>query len=327
MGIQRGVHGGHTVSYLFTKVTVKKPDSHLPGYEMIWNGEPLPIAWGENPYFVPKKDIVNLQASDILYVHWDKDGEKSYNNITLCYKGGSTKINSLQQYINNSTPPGVKSFTLAEEDITKIKANNLVISGWYYNLTKAYVEHPSRFVSVTTSAEGLATFSNASEAVDCSWFESLGIRAYKAEISGDRIVTTQVTDAVPAGTGLILQGSPSTIYKLPFAADADAIAGNVLEPTNGSTITGYVLGKVSGNVGFYRVTNKVVVAGKAYIPATFGSARAFSIDFLGNDVTGIEETLQSTATPQAATYNLMGQRVAANQKGLVIVNGKKYINK
>ena len=100
-----------------------------------------------------------------------------------------------------------------------------------------------------------------------------------------------------------------------------------MEPTNGSAITGYVLGKVGGNVGFYRVSAKTVTAGKAYIPATFGSARAFSIDFLGNDVTGIEETLQSTATPQAATYNLMGQRVAANQKGLVIVNGKKYINK
>lgn len=345
--------GGNTENLKITKLSVTKSDAHIPGYEMLYNGEChitytynsvaadygegcFPIAWGKITYPAPKRALKNLNTGDKVHIIWDNGNAewlaKNWNPgkialVSVFNGDGNKKIGSHNVTISSSDNPKEKSFTLTDEDITTIQANDLVISGYWYNLTKAYVEHPTRFVSVTTSAEGLATFSNASEAVDCSWFESLGIRAYKAEISGDRIVTTQVTDAVPAGTGLILQGSSSTTYKLPFAASADAIVGNVLEPTDGSAITGYVLGKVGGNVGFYRVTNKEVVAGKAYIPATFGSARAFSIDFLGNDVTGIEETLQSTATPQAATYNLMGQRVAANQKGFVIINGKKYINK
>lgn len=316
-------------SYIIRYITISKYDA--PGYELLYDGS-FYIDWSyvENYYVVPSEDLSNLIEGDILHAYGTSDGDEhnqhkfAWNKTNVNGSIDDARLVSGTQTVNSNSH---FSLTITKDYYNTITANNLVISGYWYYLTKLFIEHPTRFVSVTTSAEGLATFSNASEAVDCSWFESLGIRAYKAEISGDRIVTTQVTDAVPAGTGLILQGSPNTIYKLPFAADADAIAGNVLEPTNGSAITGYVLGKVGGNVGFYKVTNKEVVAGKAYIPATFGSARAFSIDFLGNDVTGIEETLQSTATPQAATYNLMGQRVAANQKGLVIVNGKKYINK
>ena len=35
----------------------------------------------------------------------------------------------------------------------------------------------------------------------------------------------------------------------------------------------------------------------------------------------------SEAANEGATFNLMGQKVASNAKGLVIKNGKKFINK
>lgn len=339
LALQRGVHSGYTNTAKIMKITLSRPDTKVPGYEILFNEpEPNPIAWGKDTYLVPKKRLVNLTNGDIVHGDWDVNTIWDAHTPELWYPtvfrlvteyNGQTAINNHNTSISKSNPNWYKEFTLDATSISTIQANDLVFSGYYYNLTYAYLKHPGRFVDVTMSSEGLATFSHATEAIDLTPVvnELSTLKGYVATISGDKVVTTPVTK-VPAGTGIILKGTPNATYSIPFAASADAIAGNVLEPTNGSAITGYVLGKVGGNVGFYRVTNKKeVVAGKAYIPATFGSARAFSIDFLGNDVTGIEETLQSTATPQAATYNLMGQRVAANQKGLVIVNGKKYINK
>lgn len=334
LGIQRGAHSGHSPVYLLTKITVKKPDNHLPGYEMLYNGEPTPIAWGENPYLVPKRDILNLQPSDKIHIYWDRnetweEASKNPTQLCLCYKAGNSYINSstLKANISKNDAIKEKSFVFASEDITKIKGNNLYISGYYYNLTKAYLEHPARFVSVSTNSDGLATFSHPTEAIDCSWFESLGLKAYTASVSGDRIVTTKLTEAVPAATGLILQGEPSTTYKLPFAAGADAVVDNVLQPTTGSAITGYVLAKHSTlGVGFFKVTDKVVEAGKAYIPATT-SARYFSLDFLEDETTDIRNTPPIQRSTVREAYNLMGQRVSANSKGLVIINGKKVFNK
>lgn len=47
---------------------------------------------------------------------------------------------------------------------------------------------------------------------------------------------------------------------------------------------------------------------------------------VGGTETGVEEIAVSTVN-EGATYNLQGQRVSENTKGLVIKNGKKYFNK
>ena len=42
---------------------------------------------------------------------------------------------------------------------------------------------------------------------------------------------------------------------------------------------------------------------------------------------GISNINASEAANEGATFNLLGQKVASNAKGLVIKNGKKFINK
>lgn len=46
-----------------------------------------------------------------------------------------------------------------------------------------------------------------------------------------------------------------------------------------------------------------------------------------NEVTGIEQMEVAPAAKATVVYNLQGQRVSPNTKGLVIINGKKFINK
>ena len=91
------------------------------------------------------------------------------------------------------------------------------------------------------------------------------------------------------------------------------------------------LGKNSeGQVGFRQPKNTYVSANKAYIdyvsPAS--GAPAFVRILLAGEVTGIEgvQSVQQKATTNAI-YNMMGQRVDANAKGLILMNGKKVIRK
>ena len=318
-------------SFKYKKITVTHPNTIVPGYEVLYDGAPHPIAWGKDTYPVPKRMLLNLTENDIIHVEWAiNDVWDAQSWIPNCMRlvsqyNNSNTIGSNNVSINSNDDPKEKSFTLTASDIATIKSAELVFSGYYFNLTKAILEHPSRFVEVTMSADGLATFSHATEAIDVTWVP--GLKAYKATVSGDKIVTERINESVPAETGLILQGEANATYRIPFAASANAVEDNVLEPTDGSEITGYVLGKSGENVGFFKVTNREVAAGKAYIPASVTSARQLSIDLLGDEATGIATIGQLENLPSDNYYNLQGQRVNAGTKGLVIVKGKKVFNK
>lgn len=335
--VQRNSGDDYTVHYVTVAKYVEMP---IPGYEVLVADNTY-IQWDGSVCIIPASKIANLAVGDILHIYVDK-----------YYTSGSTKDNKIEAETNADSRIGVHrnsgtyhdniygsaANTITSKDYTveftqevydkMVKDNgefyDLVITGYWYSFSSVVLEHPSRFVSVTMSADGLATFSHATEAIDVTWVK--GLKAYKATVNGDKIVTERINEAVPANTGLILQGEPSTTYRIPFAASANAVTDNVLEPTDGSAITGYVLGKSGGNVGFFKVTDRVVDAGKAYIPASAAAARQLSIDLFGDETTGIE-TIDHEPLTIDHRYNLQGQRVNAGAKGLIIVNGKKVFNK
>ena len=79
---------------------------------------------------------------------------------------------------------------------------------------------------------------------------------------------------------------------------------------------------------FYGTVNFNVEANKSYYVFCTGSKLAFyGYQFTPGTDTGISNINASEAANEAATFNLMGQKVASNAKGLVIKNGKKFINK
>ena len=72
--------------------------------------------------------------------------------------------------------------------------------------------------------------------------------------------------------------------------------------------------------------NVTIDAFRAYIKYDGLGAREIRCDF-GDEITGINDVKSQKKVEDDVLYNLSGQRVSANHKGIVIKNGRKYIIK
>ena len=87
------------------------------------------------------------------------------------------------------------------------------------------------------------------------------------------------------------------------------------------------LGVKDGVVGFRKPANAQIMANKAYLLVSeVNAAKGVKIAF-GGETTGISEINSTADKANEAVYDLTGRRVSADAKGLLIKNGKKFINK
>lgn len=77
----------------------------------------------------------------------------------------------------------------------------------------------------------------------------------------------------------------------------------------------------------YPVISVAVKKGDVAITYPVNSINFYGFDFVAAGTSGISNINASEAANEGATFNLLGQKVASNAKGLVIKNGKKFINK
>ena len=180
--------------------------------------------------------------------------------------------------------------------------------------------------TLTTSAGGYATYS-ADYAVN---YSELGLTAYTITIDeGKKFVTAkEFTGVVPAGGAVLVKGTGSTAYTLtPATTEGDATFATALQ--TGATKadgTQYGFTSKSGTPAFAQVVSgQDIPAKKGYIVLSGASAAKYSICF-DDEATGIH-TIEAASAANGAMYNLAGQRVDKAYKGIVIVNGKKYLNK
>lgn len=157
-----------------------------------------------------------------------------------------------------------------------------------------------------------------------------GLDAYivKAEDVSESTVTLTQVNKVPAGTGLVLKGTPNTKYTLAtYEGNGDDVSGNKMvgsatAETTPVTGAAYIL----SNGEFHPWSGEGnIAAGKAYLNVNSAGAKALSINF--SDFTGISnaEANEASKTDSDKMYNLSGQLVGEGYKGIVIVNGKKVI--
>ena len=139
---------------------------------------------------------------------------------------------------------------------------------------------------------------------------------------------------------MIVKGTAAGTYTFTEKKDAEAgtYEGNDLKGVTVETAvadlkaagTVLTLGVKDGKVGFRKPNNDKVSANKAYLDyvAPAAGAPAFVNILLPGEATGIQG-IQSVQQKSAdsAIYNMMGQRVGANAKGLILMNGKKVIRK
>ena len=167
-----------------------------------------------------------------------------------------------------------------------------------------------------------------------------GATAYVATGADDEYVTLKKVTRFTYGEGVFIKGDPNAeLYANTVGGTSDVpkVAGNV---TIGCTSDQVVFSKSNAYVvatnnktkkaGFFKVnTSLTVPAGKAFLYAPNTEAKELSIVFEdGEEVTGIESVLAVESEKKAPTvfYNLAGQVVGKDYKGIVIGNdGKKYM--
>src|SRR5574344_150119 len=201
-----------------------------------------------------------------------------------------------------------------------------------------------RTVSATVSAVGVGTFSSDKE---LDFTDVSNIQAYIVTGSSSLLTLTRVYK-VTASTGVLIRGVESgatattaQTASIPVtSATADAVTDNLLvaQITAGtvaastSSLYNYILqNQTEGGLGFYKVTSAHSIgANKAYLSTTTSlasSAKCFSFNFDEGTVTGIDSVENEQIDGNTSLYNIAGQLVGKSYKGLVIKNGRKYINK
>jgi len=198
-------------------------------------------------------------------------------------------------------------------------------------------------VEATFTPAKYATFSSVNK---LDFTNVPGLTAYKATATSESSVTLEeVTGIVPANEGLLLKADTENYYYsyyIPVStetATAD-VTGNKLQSTAtaahnidaGEVGRAFVFGKFDDTeVGFFKAAEgKTIGVGKSYL--LLDAAPAKDVEFL-SFVFGDEESettainAVTTAVENGVRYNLAGQKVGADYKGIVIVNGKKYLRK
>ena len=77
----------------------------------------------------------------------------------------------------------------------------------------------------------------------------------------------------------------------------------------------------------YPAVSVAVKAGDVSITYPAGSINFYGFEFVAAGTTGISDIQAPKSSKDGATFNLLGQKVANDAKGIVIKNGKKFINK
>ncbi len=291
---------------------------------------------------------------------YSKDGESSPYYFMIANQYAFKNFNTIDwtNQKNNIYSPGTADKELLFEKLSNesyvrntgktwvIPANQNIHWDFSFNFSDAWTPtnySVSPYFTRTPSAtsEGYMTYSYGSNAA-----LPAGVTAYFATgLSEGSVTLTQKTGSLKANAGYMLQGTAGTEYKF-YATDVaptvtdEEVSANLLKPSVTATpITDEMLASKyyyffssQPSVAFYRLDAAATsAAGRAYlettetIGSTAGAKLAFIID--DDETTSIKDIKATSFEENAPMYNLAGQRVANNFKGVVIQNGKKFIVK
>lgn len=191
--------------------------------------------------------------------------------------------------------------------------------------------------SVHIGTNGWATFAS-----DCAVkYDELGLEAYAVKLNDDNtsvsITKLPDTDIVPAYTPVLLKGTADTDYEINSKAGWAPNVSTHLKASNGTSAstdaaTLYALSTVNGVTAFYPVKKGSAIPPKrCYLEvvkdASASNAAFYSLGTNFGETTGISSVENKVEKADAPVYNLAGQLVGKDYKGLVIKNGKKFVIK
>ncbi|WP_315347997.1 hypothetical protein [Prevotella melaninogenica] len=280
-----------------------------------------------------KLHFLKLDSDGILTL----EGEATITSIVIII---SDERRRLKVYNDNSKVSCVKasnrsSFYKQEwtGEADRVSFEALGSQGVYINSIKVTF---NKDVSLAVSSAERATlyYSNRSFIIP----EGVVARTYKIEgnvLSRSR--EYKKGDVLPKGTAVVLEAKEGKYVfeetsKIGETDPHNALRGEDKKTTTSGGEVYYVFGKGSNGVGFYwkeangkAFTTEAHKAYLVYTPSKTTNAKSF----LGFDV-ALEiqgPTVREKITFDGPIYNLSGQKVDKDYKGIIIVNGKKYFNR
>ena len=170
------------------------------------------------------------------------------------------------------------------------------------------------------------------------------VKAYAVTgVTATNVTLTEVVAGtnIAANTGLIIVAAPGS-YTFPVVESGVEIADNVLvanieadkiAETEGEFYVLAVTDEASKTVGLAQIAQGGVIAkNRAYMPASVVpegvSGQTSSLRLVFGNPTAVKEVAENgVETVETVVYNLAGQRVRTDAKGMVIVKGRKYLKK
>lgn len=165
------------------------------------------------------------------------------------------------------------------------------------------------------------------------------MEAYAVKLNDDKtsVSFTKLTDIVPAYTPVLLKGTANTNYEINSKAGWAPDVLTDLKASDGTSAstdaaTLYALSTVNGVTAFYPVKKgSKIPAKRCYLKvvkdASASNAAFYSLGTNFGETTGISSVENKVEKADAPVYNLAGQLVGKDYKGLVIKNGKKFVIK
>lgn len=257
-------------------------------------------------------------SRDVYVVATPEDG-------SAAVEGSATSAPSVSAVVSIKLD-ATKKYTV---DITGVKEGDNTAGADIALHGIKFVAAASSNATVTIGSDGVATYA-ASYPVD---YNANNLEAYSVsyDATNNKLTFNKIDGVVAANTAVIVKGAAGDYTLAKATADA-TVTNTGLKASDGKK-TGaeniYCLAKKSEGLGFYQVSSSVTIpANKAYleIPASAGARTFYSMEF-GGGTTGINTIQANGAKANAAIYSLSGQQVSKAYKGIVIVNGKKMIQK
>ena len=280
-----------------------------------------------------KLHFLKLDSDGILTL----EGEATITSIVIII---SDERRRLKVYNDNSKVSCVKasnrsSFYKQEwtGEADRVSFEALGSQGVYINSIKVTF---NKDVSLAVSSAERATLYYS----DRSFIIPEGVVARTYKIEGNVLSRSREYkkgDVLPKGTAVVLEAKEGKYIFEETSKTGETDPYNALRGEDSKTITSggevyYVFGKGRNGVGFYwkeangkAFTTEAHKAYLVYTPSKTTNAKSF----LGFDV-ALEiqgPMVREKITFDGPIYNLAGQKVDKDYKGIIIVNGKKYLNR
>lgn len=167
-------------------------------------------------------------------------------------------------------------------------------------------------------------------------YAELGLKAYAVKLNEakDGVGFTEIPGVVPAGVPVLLKGIADNEYVLEKAEGGSLVSTDLKMSDGYATSTAaatlYALATVNDLTAFYPVKKDSKIPAKRCYLEVNGTSQKAAFYSLGTNVgetTGISSVENKVEKADAPVYNLAGQLVGKDYKGLVIKNGKKFVIK